>query len=227
MQELQIQQTMIHQANKALTLCHNRKEFNASEEQVESQRSLLLGTIKIKATLDEINRLVLQDELESNPNMVPETQAEIRINCIELLLRRDVIDELARKNQGEFFVVAVVHRRFVWISRVLYNPFGNLNIVVSDKIVIPEVNHDFTLRIQVYSIKMSMLEIMNRKNKNGGKKSGFRKWFSSKHEMKNPNVIPQDSNFELVGELELGVEDLHLKSPWPLNKVNIFLNFCL
>lgn len=241
--DVDIQQTVIYQASKALELCNSMRAFIASPERVESERLLMLAKLRKKAAQDEISRLTSQS---ADHGLYCE-RGELTLKELSLQLREDV---LRRERQGgdvvEWFICVVTEGSTVWATQAVECPTSSPRLYFPGQLSIPGLPPDFRLTLTVYSLKMPKQLMFNHEDKyriqksSGGhrrstcpspqmllRRSEKRRTLTSpkQHEIRFSGI--QESSFVVSGSLDLMLHDLNLKSPWPLSGVSnthIFIN---
>ncbi|XP_051159472.1 anillin-like [Leptopilina boulardi] len=222
-QEVNIQQTRIYQASKALDYCRSMKMFQASPEQVESDRLLLIATLKKQALFHEIKAIASSTKVETSFIQ----QAEIVVDNFSLTLK-DIISEREReKNIVEWFVIVVSQGLTVWSTQAVTCPIDEQNkkIPFTGSIKIPNLNPDFKILVRVFSTKfhISNAEKIHVKNLDRDTtcpsptkllKRSERSVSMRSHEIKFSGI--RETSFILQGYVELQVHDLSLYPPWPL-----------
>ncbi|XP_001601636.1 uncharacterized protein LOC100117378 [Nasonia vitripennis] len=233
--EVDIQQTVIYQASKALELCNSMRAFIASPERVESERLLMLAKLRKKAAQDEISRLTSQ----SVDNGLYCERGEITIKELSLQLREEV---LRRERQGgdviEWLVCVVSEGATVWATQAVECPTTSPRLYFPGELSLPGLPPDFRLTVTVYSLKMPKQLMFNHEDKYRIQKSSEarrsltcpspqtllmrsekRRTLTSpkQHEIRFSGI--QETSFVVSGSVDLMLHDLNLKSPWPLSGI--------
>lgn len=224
LQELEIQQTLIHQTSKALNLCNIMKKFQQSTQHIESERLLLLATLKKRAVLNEIRRISA-----SNDNLVILSErGEIKISNIALCLREDI---LFSRNQyeetSEWFIVTVSHETTVWGTIAMTYSAKTAQICFPRSLSIGNLTPNFKIVVSVYSLQLRDSNCNKReehsKDQNASCPSPTNLWKKVEKTRLKQNEIHcssvRDTSFKLSGFVELTLQDLPLSSPWPLSMV--------
>ncbi|XP_011502644.1 PREDICTED: anillin-like protein 1 [Ceratosolen solmsi marchali] len=235
--EVELQQTLIYQASKALELCNSMREFIASSERVESERLLVLASLRKKAALEEIRRMIGQTcDIEPCRE-----RAEVILKELSLQLREDV---LRRERQNgdivEWFVVVISEGLTVWATHAVACPISSPRLYFPGQLLIPSLKPDFRLSLRVYSLKLQQIlynhedkyhitqSIAGTKNSSCpiSKKLLKRSWRAEK---KKSAISPKqyeirfsgvkESAFVMCGSIDFVLQDLSLSSPWPLTRV--------
>ncbi|KAF7387440.1 hypothetical protein HZH68_013117 [Vespula germanica] len=225
LQKLEIQQTLIHQASKALNLCNAMKTFQHSAQHIESERLLLLSTLKKQAVLSEIKRIN-----GPNDNVVElYEQGEVNITNIGLRLKEDVLSLISQTpDVFEWFLVTVTHESMVWATIAMnYSIDSPTTISFPDTITIPNLGPNFKIVINVYSLQLRSTSYDKKEghscNNNVSCPSPTNLWRRAERSRLRQNEIQcssiRDTSFEPSGYAELTLQDIHEVSPWSLLSV--------
>ncbi|XP_035740593.1 anillin-like [Vespa mandarinia] len=226
LQKLEIQQTLIHQASKALNLCIVMKTFQHSTQHVESERLLLLSTLKKQAVLSEIKRI----NGPMNDNVVKlYEQGEVNISSIGLRLKEDALILISQTpDMSEWFIITVTHESMVWATIAMnYSIDSPTKISFPDTITIPNLGPNFKILITLYSLQLRNT-CYNKKeghscNNNISCPSPTNLWRRNERSRVKQNEIQcssiRDTSFEPSGYAELTLQDIHEVSPWSLLSV--------
>ncbi|XP_046833972.1 anillin-like [Vespa crabro] len=226
LQKLEIQQTLIHQASKALNLCNVMKTFQHSTQHVESERLLLLSTLKKQAVLSEIKRI--NGPMNDNVVKIYE-QGEVNISSIGLHLKEDALILISQTpDMSEWFIVTVTHESMVWATIAMnYSIDSPTKISFPDTITIPNLGPNFKILITIYSLQLRNT-CYNKKeghscNNNISCPSPTNLWRRTERSRVKQNEIQcssiRDTSFEPSGYAELTLQDIHKVSPWSLLSV--------
>ncbi|XP_015186178.1 PREDICTED: LOW QUALITY PROTEIN: actin-binding protein anillin-like [Polistes dominula] len=227
LQRLEIQQTLIHQASKALNFCNFTKMFQYSVQHVESERLLLLSMLKKKAVLNEIKRI---DEYQDGTVSLYE-HGKVTISQISLTVNKDKIDlsGLTPDTCG-WFMVTVTHESTVWATTAINYSFDSpITIRFPESITVPNLSPHFVIVVDVYSLQLRHMNF----NENGDHQSCndsitcpsptnlWKKLDKSRlkqNEISCSNSI-RETSFQLTGYVQLTLQDLHKAPPWYLLSV--------
>ncbi|XP_047363606.1 anillin-like [Vespa velutina] len=226
LQKLEIQQTLIHQASKALNLCNVMKTFQHSTQHVESERLLLLSTLKKQAVLSEIKRI----NGPMNDNVVKlYEQGEVNISNIGLRLKEDALILISQTpDMSEWFIVTVTHESMVWATIAMnYSIDSSTKISFPDTITIPNLGPNFKILITIYSLQLRNTYYNKKEghscNNNISCPSPTNLWRRTERSRVRQNEIQcssiRDTSFEPSGYAELTLQDIHEVSPWSLLSV--------
>lgn len=220
------QQLMIQQASKALKMCYSFKEFENSEEHVESERILLLAHKRKSAAMDAIN------EFSQKPNkLVYDNYGNINLKNIVLPLNSSC-EKYDKKNDSvEWYMVVVQNGLTVLASQPVMRQKNSNEIVLPDPFSLPKVNPDFKLTIEIYRLKLKKKGGISHELKYHirGSYSLADAWYkaiSKLTQRSNPSKQNNmrltkmfESSFMLIGQMQLSLKDLSRSSPWALQQV--------
>ncbi|XP_049832294.1 anillin-like isoform X2 [Schistocerca gregaria] len=219
-----IHMSIIIQASKALVVCEQSKEFISSRERVECERILLISTHIRNAAYGEIHRLKFEDSEDTH---ICFGKGTIYISDLALKVKEDFHKStLLDMEMRTWFVCLMSHNgRVLATEAEAYTKEGHIRF--SGCYTFTELRKDFTIRVQVYCLKLRKqipgcqskpLSLMPmavfgcpvtcKKAKNS-----WRKARPDLHER------IKTSSFTPAGELHLRVHDVHCSKPWPLRKV--------
>ncbi|XP_046484802.1 anillin-like [Neodiprion pinetum] len=231
-QDASIQQTIMYQANKALTFCHSMKEFSSSTEQVESERSLLVAGLRKEAILEEIKRR--QNSQQNNNVEEPWERGEVTIKNFSLPLKEDILEFECRTGDFvQWFVIAVSQGPTVWATRPISCPVQSPRIIFPDSFFIANLPPNFKITIRIYCLKLRRTTFnhddkyhLNKAERQATcpspKKLILRRSdrpLSPGRQRHIESVPIRNTSFVLSGMVELYLHDLSLTSPWPLTSL--------
>lgn len=226
LQRLEVQQTLIHQASKALNFCNFTKMFQYSIQHVESERLLLLSILKKKAVLNEIKRI---DEFQDS-NISLYEHGKVTISQISLSINKDKIDLSGlTSDMCGWFMVTVTHESTVWATSAMNYSFDSpITIRFPESITVPNLSPNFIIVVDVYSLQL--------RNTNSNEKgelscdnnitcpSPNQLWKKLERSRLKQNEMPcsnsiRETSFQLTGYVQLTLQDLHKVPPWNLLSV--------
>ncbi|XP_033216152.1 uncharacterized protein LOC117172390 [Belonocnema kinseyi] len=232
LQEVNIQQTLIYQASKALDFCRTMKEFTDSPEQVESNRLILVASLRKQALFQEIRSLATNTTIKSKIESAVSDRADITIKDISLSLKEGVLRrERQSEDVVEWFVVVISQGLTVWATHATTCPMNSPRMYFPGGLSIPKMSPDFKINLKVYSLKLHKVTF-NHEEKYHIQKQEKHKVCPSptkllkrtegplspkSHEVKFSGF--RDSSFVLMGVVDFILHDLSLYSPWPLRAV--------
>lgn len=240
LQEVNIQQTLIYQASKALDFCRTMKEFTDSPEQVESNRLILVASLRKQALFQEIRSLATNTATKSKTESSVNDRADISIKDISLSLKEGVLRrERQSEDVVEWFVVVISQGLTVWATHATTCPMNSPRMHFPGGLSIPKMSPDFKINLKVYSLKLQNVTFNHEEKYHIQKeekhkvcpsptkllKRTERPLLPKSHEVKFSGF--RDSSFVLMGVVDFILHDLSLYSPWPLRAVSGFFKYLL
>lgn len=218
--QVEAQQNVIIQINKALAACDKMKEFSCGDEKIESERFLLLAMLRKQVFLDEIRRLMNKNSEEKRAFA---QRAEISINNISIKLKEDLIQSEEPGNKQEWFVIMVKQGLDVWASRAVSCPRDKpvIDFFPKKLFTLPNQIPDFEIELEVYSLKLEQI-IYKHEDKyrtKASEKIAVWKKIPSKIKRKKKDKVSKqadiqtlnmkESSFQHCGRIELALEDIN------------------
>ncbi|XP_043276866.1 uncharacterized protein [Venturia canescens] len=238
LQEVNVQQTLINQATKALNLCNAMKEFTDSSERIELERLLLLAGLRKNCVIEEIKKITSSEENKFERNCYGQrseiTLSEMKLNLRETMDREGDIEEMV-----DWFVLIISQGFKIWATRPMsYQRMKDPKICFPDVISLPELSSNFKIQVEVYTMKVRKSSFnheekyrIRNKQKRGASCPPFSNILVSPTKLfkkiDRPCTSPRihyshqafgnkATAFVLSGFVELFLHDLTLSSPWPL-----------
>lgn len=222
----------MNQAAKALNVCHTMKEFTDSSERVESERLLLLASLRRKSALEEMKRITSEESVDGGKEFYGE-RGEITIKDMSLNLHECINREAQDGESIEWFVVVVSQGLEVWATRAISRSTNDLRICLPEAISMPNLTPNFKILVEVYSLKLrrstydhdEKYRIHNKHKRSSSCPPFFvspTKMLKKTERPLSPKIAYNQSSrnrntsFVLAGLVELFLHDLSLSSPWPL-----------
>ncbi|CAG0890573.1 unnamed protein product [Darwinula stevensoni] len=171
--EVEKQQSIIHQACNALNVCKTTAEFQQSVEQVEGERLLLVATEKKKAALNEIQRLKsegavrhAQDQMHG-PRPLVQTRGSLTLMGLALHLKEEFFSYLIEggDNSLHHFIILVRHRGQVIPTQMLTADEHGIQkgwLVFPNDISLHDLEYDFMVSLEVYALQSSRKNLDHR-----------------------------------------------------------------
>ncbi|XP_063994193.1 anillin-like [Diachasmimorpha longicaudata] len=235
LRRITMQQSVIEQAGKALAVCRANKEFAGSSEEAESERLLLIGEIRKCLLQDEFYRLSRRSGETSRLEEALEIAecAQVTVQHVNLSLRECLMREPSPGDISEWFVVVVIEGTNVWGSSPVPRPLESLVLEVKDFICrIENLKPNFKIILKIYALKLKSGEVFNHEEKYHIVPSRLGNTFAcpsptkflkkmEKHASPRGGQQTQSisSSFVNCGQVNFGLNDLGLSSPWPLTGV--------
>ncbi|KAK0181653.1 hypothetical protein PV327_003921 [Microctonus hyperodae] len=231
LRQVRIQHSIMNQAKKALEVCHSNKEFIGSREEVESQRLLLLAHLRKRVIIEEIRRLSSPDHKHESiiPNTPNNEYAEVKIENIQLNLRKALHEKPGPGEIHDWYVVAVLEGTNVWGTSAMPSPIDSLTIDFPGfSCLINNLTPKLKITIEVYVLKLitgvvyhheEKYHITNGDIQNRSCPSPTKLLKKVEHPLmpRARHPIRLASFFTPSGYVELTLGDLILASPWPLS----------
>ncbi|NXX37709.1 ANLN protein, partial [Tricholaema leucomelas] len=161
--EINMQQTVIHQASQALNCCFDEEHGKGSQEEAEAERLLLLATEKRTALLEELNKLKSEGP-QSKRNKAPSTSTEfapsrgsVSISEMRLPLKADFVCGTVHKPEAANYYYVIILRSGAenMVATPLASTANSLNgdaLTFTTTFTMHDVSNDFEINIEVYSL---------------------------------------------------------------------------
>ncbi|XP_078085075.1 anillin isoform X2 [Mustelus asterias] len=175
--EINIQQSVIHQASQALNCCTDEDHGKGSQQEAEAERLLLIASEKRLALLTELNKLkndgvpVIKrgDHMEKAASEFAPSRGCITLSEIRLPLKADFICSAAHKMDATsyYFFILIKAGALNMVATPLASTQNELSgdaISFPTKFTLQDVSNDFEIEIEVYSLAQ------NRENSTTDKK---------------------------------------------------------
>ncbi|KAG8041799.1 hypothetical protein G9C98_007103, partial [Cotesia typhae] len=230
LQEVKIQTTILNQASKALEMCQLKKEFNASQEEIESQRLLLLADIRKRLLLQELKGLsgISEDLQLLNKTEDPSVRCgTVSIRDIQLTLRECLYRESEPGEIQEWFVIVITEGTNVYASSAVCCPVESFMISFPEfSCVMNDLSPSLKILLDVYVLKLTTgisyqhelkyhIEY-DEKNTSCPSPTKLLKRVERPLSPKTRRPVFLTSSFTVCGNVELSLRDLTISTPWPL-----------
>uniref|UniRef100_A0AAY4EPQ6 Anillin n=1 Tax=Denticeps clupeoides TaxID=299321 RepID=A0AAY4EPQ6_9TELE len=227
--ELNLQQTVIHQASQALNCCTDEEHGKGSQVEAEAERLLLIATEKRAALKVELDRLKVdgpgaQRKAPTDSKQQADSSASkgsISLHELRLPLKADFVCSTANKpdSGSHFFFVMIRAGAENMVATPLASARSGLSgdaLTFSTKFTLPDVSSDFEIDVEVFYLAQKReLCPDKRKKPNKSKKSNLQTPVMASPG--GPNAV-RTSNFVLVGSHRLTLASIG-KNKFPLEKV--------
>ncbi|XP_008942437.1 PREDICTED: actin-binding protein anillin, partial [Merops nubicus] len=161
--EINMQQTVIHQASQALNCCFDEEHGKGSQEEAEAERLLLLATEKRTALLEELNKLKSEGPHgKRNKAAPPSTEfapskGSVSISEMRLPLKADFVCGTAQKPEAANYYYVIILRSGAenMVATPLASTATSLNgdaLTFTTTFTMHDVSSDFEINIEVYSL---------------------------------------------------------------------------
>lgn len=145
------QQQVIGQTSQALNLCASTIEFSGSTESVEGERHLLVATHRRQASLDEIQRLRVENSLR--PLGAPKEKGRLTVREITIPLRHDYIRKLSADTiSGHHLVCLLKYNEHVLATKTVPTLPGLVAVKFPDTLQLNNVYADFRVTLEIYGM---------------------------------------------------------------------------
>ncbi|XP_050993126.1 anillin isoform X3 [Labeo rohita] len=162
--EMNLQQTVIHQASQALNCCTDEEHGKGSQVEAEAERLLLIATERRAALKAELDRLkaegpTAQKKSTSSAQVdigIPASKGSISLLELRLPLKADFICSSANKPEcgNHYFFVMIRAGAENTVATPLASTRTGLSgdaLTFSTKFTLSDVSNDFEIDIEVYS----------------------------------------------------------------------------
>ncbi|XP_010150955.1 PREDICTED: actin-binding protein anillin, partial [Eurypyga helias] len=161
--EINMQQTVIHQASQALNCCFDEEHGKGSQEEAEAERLLLLATEKRTALLEELNKLKSEGP-HSKRNKAASTSTEyapsrgsVSISEMRLPLKADFVCGTVQKPEAANYYYVIILRSGAenMVATPLASTASCLNgdaLAFTTTFTMNDVSSDFEINVEVYSL---------------------------------------------------------------------------
>nr|XP_056713707.1 anillin [Euleptes europaea] len=160
--EINLQQTVIHQASQALNCCIDEEHGKGSQEEAEAERLLLIATEKRTVLLEELNKLKNEgpqskkNKAGSVSGLFP-SRGSVTLSEIRLPLKADFVCGTAQKPETATYYYIIILRAGAenMVATPLASIANSLNgdaLTFSTTFTLQDVSSDFEINIEVYSL---------------------------------------------------------------------------
>ncbi|XP_066531558.1 anillin isoform X2 [Hoplias malabaricus] len=238
--EMNLQQTVIHQASQALNCCTDEEHGKGSQVEAEAERLLLIATEKRVALKAELERLKAEGPIAqkkcsfmAQEDMgVPASRGSITLQELRLPLKAEFVCSSANKPESgnHYFFVMIRAGPENTVATPLANTRSVLSgdaLTFSTRFTLPNVSSDFEIDIEVYYlVQKRELPSDKRKKTNKSKAITPKRFLAiSKTNLQTPvmaspggpNAV-RTSNFILVGSHKLTLASIG-KNKFLLEKI--------
>ncbi|XP_067912775.1 anillin isoform X2 [Heterodontus francisci] len=166
--EINIQQSVIHQASQALNCCTDEDHGKGSQQEAEAERLLLIASEKRLSLLTELNKLKSEgvpvnkrgDHMAKAAGEFAPSRGCIALSEIRLPLKADFICSTAHKmdTTSYYFFILIKAGALNMVATPLASTQNALSgdaISFPTKFTLQDVSNDFEIEIEVYSLAQS------------------------------------------------------------------------
>ncbi|XP_029134042.2 anillin isoform X1 [Labrus bergylta] len=235
--ELNLQQTVIHQASQALNCCTDEEHGKGSQVEAEAERLLLVATERREALKAELDRLKGDPAGQKKAPPAPEpagmsaSKGSISLQELRLPLKAEFVCSTANKPESTKYSFFIMIR--AGAENTVATPLASTHrglsgdtLAFPTKFNIPEVSSNFEVDIEVYGLVQKPELSMDKKKKQSKSKAITPKRFLAITKSSQtpvvaspggPNAV-RTSNFVLVGSHKLTLTSIG-KNKFPLEKI--------
>ncbi|XP_051992036.1 anillin-like [Xyrauchen texanus] len=232
--EMNLQQTVIHQASQALNCCTDEEHGKGSPVEAEAERLLLIATERrtaLKAELDQL-KAEKKEPCSSQVDMgISASKGSISLLELRLPLKADFICSSANKPEcgNHYFFVMIRAGAENTVATPLASTRNALSgnaLTFTMKFTLSDVSNDFEVDIEVYCLVQKRELIPEKRKKNKSKAITPKRFLAiSKTNLQTPvmaspggpNAV-RTSSFVLVGSHKLTLSSIG-KNRFPLEKI--------
>ncbi|XP_013924043.1 PREDICTED: actin-binding protein anillin [Thamnophis sirtalis] len=160
--EINMQQTVIHQTSQALNCCIDEDHGRGSQEEAEAERLLLIATEKRAALLEELNKLKnkgLQSKkmkTESTISRVSPSKGSVIMSEMRLPLKADFICNIQKADTANYYYIIMLKSGAEnMVATPLASTANSLygdSLSFSTTFTLQNVSSDFEINIEVYNL---------------------------------------------------------------------------
>ncbi|XP_035536822.1 anillin isoform X2 [Morone saxatilis] len=235
--EMNLQQTVIHQASQALNCCTDEEHGKGSQVEAEAQRLLLVATERREALKAELDRLKGDPTGQKKAPAAPEpssmsaSKGSITLQELRLPLKADFACSTANKPEStkhSFFIMirAGAENTVATPLAGTHRGLSGDTLAFPTKFTISDVSSNFEIDIEVYGL-VQKREVCSDKKKKPSKSKAItpKRFLAITKSVQTPVVASpggpnavRTSNFVLVGSHKLTLSSIG-KNKFPLEKV--------
>ncbi|XP_034560371.1 anillin isoform X2 [Notolabrus celidotus] len=235
--ELNLQQTIIHQASQALNCCTDEEHGKGSQVEAEAERLLLVATEKREALKAELDRLKGDPAGQKKVPAAPEpagmsaSKGSITLQELRLPLKAEFVCSTANKPESTKYSFFIMIR--AGAENTVATPLASTHrglsgdtLAFPTKFHIPEVSSNFEIDIEIYGLMQKREVCVDKKKKSSKSKAITPKRFLAITKSGQTPVVAspggpsavRTSHFVLVGSHKLTLSSIG-KNKFPLEKI--------
>ncbi|KAG7457514.1 hypothetical protein MATL_G00227940 [Megalops atlanticus] len=243
--EMNLQQTVIHQASQALNCCTDEEHGKGTQVEAEAERLLLIATERRAALKAELDRLkgegppgqkkALASSKPQDDTGISASRGTVSLLELRLPLKADFVCAAANKPESSNYYFFIMIR--AGAENTVATPLASTRnalsgdaLTFSTKFTLPDVSNDFEIDVEVYCL-VQKRELYSDKRKKPSKSKAItpKRLLTSitKSNLQTPvmaspggpNAV-RTSNFTLVGSHKLTLASIG-KNKFPLEKINV------
>ncbi|XP_068188947.1 anillin [Antennarius striatus] len=231
--EMNLQQTVIHQASQALNCCTDEEHGKGSQVEAEAQRLLLVATERREALKAELDRLKGDPtgQKRAQPPGTSASKGSITLQEFRLPLKAEFVCSTANKPDATKYSFFLLIR--AGVENTVATPLASTHrglsgdtLAFPTKFNIPEASSDFHVDIEVYGL-VQKRDVCSDKKKKPSKSKAItpKRFLAITKSVQTPVVASpggpnavRTSNFVLVGSHKLTLSSIG-SNKFPLEKV--------
>ncbi|XP_070582394.1 anillin isoform X2 [Erythrolamprus reginae] len=183
--EINMQQTVIHQTSQALNCCIDEDHGRGSQEEAEAERLLLIATEKRAALLEELNKLKNKGhqskkmKADSTISRVSPSKGSVTLSEMRLPLKPDFICNIHKADTANYYYIIMLKSG---AENMVATPLASTsNSLYGDALSFPttftlqNVSSDFEINIEVYNLvqKKEFIGVDKKKKSTKSKKTNL------------------------------------------------------
>ncbi|XP_066483442.1 anillin [Tiliqua scincoides] len=157
--DINLQQTVIHQASQALNCCIDEEHGKGSQEEAEAERLLLIATEKRKALLEELNKLKNggpQSKKNKTGGLSP-SKGSVTLSEMRLPLKADFVCSTVQKPEAANYYYIIMLRAGAenMVATPLASTANSLSgdaLSFTTTFTLQDVSGDFEINVEVYNL---------------------------------------------------------------------------
>uniref|UniRef100_H3DLD4 Anillin n=1 Tax=Tetraodon nigroviridis TaxID=99883 RepID=H3DLD4_TETNG len=176
--EMNLQQTVIHQASQALNCCTDEEHGKGSQVEAEAQRLLLVATARREALMAELDRLKGELAAPKKTPAAPDasvsaSRGSVSLKELRLPLKADFVCSTANRPEGtkhSFFIIirAGAENMVATPLASTHRGLSGDTFTFPTKFTLSDVSADFEVDLEVYGL-VQKREVCNDKKKKPNK----------------------------------------------------------
>ncbi|XP_023665495.2 anillin isoform X1 [Paramormyrops kingsleyae] len=237
--EMNLQQTVIHQASQALNCCTDEEHGKGSQVEAEAERLLLIATERRVALKAELDRLRVEGPKKgpgssraAEEGTISASKGSITLMELRLPLKADFVCSAVSKPENYYFFIMIRAGAENTVATPLASTRSALSgdaLTFSTKFTLSNVTNDFEIDVEVYCLVQRRELCSEKKKKPSKSKAITPKRLLTTITKSNlqtpvmaspggPNAV-RTSSFVLVGSHKLSLASIG-KNKFPLEKIS-------
>ncbi|XP_076013265.1 anillin [Genypterus blacodes] len=221
--EVNLQQTVIHQASQALNCCTDEEHGKGSQVEAEAERLLLVATERREALKAELDRLKggAAQQKKAPAELASASKGSITLQELRLPLKADFVCSTANKpdsTKHSFFVMlrAGAENTVATPLATTHNVIRGDTLTFTTKYTLSDVSSDFEIDVEVYGL-VQKRDLLSDKKKKASKSKAMtpKRFLAITKSVQTPVVASpggpnavRTSHFALVGSHKLTLSSI-------------------